>query len=215
MPLNDALVDSLDAKAESLAHRPVTKTATGLMMEKPGLFHIQPKANRMFSTTVEATVAREQPQLEVPNSPNPEDEEPEQEPVVQQAAPIPEPVQQAAPITEPAPQTAKRGRKSKKQEEHQAQPAPPPSCRVVVTGAFGSLPSSYVFAYVGEGLAVLGLNQMSYTPQMAAHNQDGSLANVIQLDIAPGKQYIFAGNRFRDSSGVENIVLVEVEGAPK
>ena len=205
MPLNDALVDSLDAKAESLAHRPVTKTATGLMMEKPGLFHIQPKANRMFSTTVEATVAREQPQLEVPNSPNPEDEEPVQEPVVQQAAPIPE----------PAPQTAKRGRKSKKQEEPSAQPAPPPSCRVVVTGAFGSLPSSYVFAYVGEGLAVLGLNQMSYTPQMAAHNPDGSLANVIQLDIAPGKQYIFAGNRFRDSSGVENIVLVEVEGAPK
>ena len=71
MPLNDALVDSLDAKAESLAHRPVTKTATGLMMEKPGLFHIQPKANRMFATTVEATVANEQPQLEIPNSPNP------------------------------------------------------------------------------------------------------------------------------------------------
>ena len=205
MPLNDALVDSLDAKAESLAHRPVTKTATGLMMEKPGLFHIQPKANRMFATTVEATVANEQPQLEVPNSPNPEDEETLQETVVQQAAPIPE----------PAPQTAKRGRKSKKQEEPPAQPAPPPSCRVVVTGAFGSLPSSYAFAYVGEGLAVLGLNQMSYTPQMAAHNQDGSLANVIQLDIAPGKRYIFAGNRFRDASGVENIVLVEVEGAPK
>lgn len=207
MPLNEALVDSLDAKATSLAHLPVTKTATGLMMEKPGVFHIQPKANRMFQSTVEATVAREQPELQVPNAPDPE----EQPGVVT--------MDQSEPVQQPAPQeaapAAKRGRKTKKQEAPPAQPAPPPSCRVVVTGSFGSLPSSYAFAYVGEGLAVLGLNQMSYIPQMAAHNPDGSLANVIQLNVAPGKSYIFAGNRFRDASGVENIVLVEVEGAPK
>lgn len=82
----------------------------------------------------------------------------------------------------------------------------------VTVEGFGSLPTQYSHVYVGNGVLVLGLNDLSYKPEPAEQTEDGELTHVIKLDKAPGRRYIFCGNSFTDDKGIVNLLLIEIQG---
>lgn len=77
---------------------------------------------------------------------------------------------------------------------------------------FGSLPTQYTHVYVGNGVLVLGLNDLSYKPEQAEQTEDGELTHVIKIDKAPGRRYIYCGNSFTDNQNRVNLLLIEIQG---
>lgn len=74
---------------------------------------------------------------------------------------------------------------------------------------FGGIPSQYTHVYLGDGIAVLGLSAMSFTPQ-GPDAKTGQPSNVLELSVNPGVKYVYLGNSFLDSKNIKNILLVEV-----
>lgn len=77
---------------------------------------------------------------------------------------------------------------------------------------FGSLPTQYTHVYVGNGVLVLGLNDLSYKPEPAEQDENGELTHVIKIDKAPGRRYIYCGNSFTDDQHRTNLLLIEIQG---
>ena len=102
----------------------------------------------------------------------------------------------------------KRGRRKATQEEA---PAEQPKMRQITVSipGFGGIPSQYTHVYLGEGIAVLGLGQMSFTPQ-GPDPKTGQPSALIELSVNPGVKYAYLGNTFVDSNNTRNLLLVEV-----
>lgn len=75
---------------------------------------------------------------------------------------------------------------------------------------FGTIPTQYQHVYVGSGVLVLGLNELSYKPEPAEQTEDGELTHAIKIDKAPGRKYIYCGNSFVDNQQVTNLLLIEI-----
>lgn len=82
---------------------------------------------------------------------------------------------------------------------------------VTIVGSF-TIPTQYTHVYVGNGVLVLGMTDLSFKPTQAEQDDDGTLAPVISLDKAPGRQYIYCGNSFTDAAGIVNLLLIEIQG---
>lgn len=110
-----------------------------------------------------------------------------------------------APVTPVAAKTTVRKTKKGYQQ--------PDYVRVEVSvEGFGSLPTQYTHVYVGNGVLVLGLNDLSYKPEQAEQTEDGELTHVIKIDKAPGRRYIYCGNSFTDNQNRVNLLLIEIQG---
>lgn len=126
-------------------------------------------------------------------------EEDEQQPEVVQDK------QEPTPVTPVAAKTTVRKTKKGYQQ--------PDYVRVEVSvEGFGSLPTQYTHVYVGNGVLVLGLNDLSYKPEQAEQTEDGELTHVIKIDKAPGRRYIYCGNSFTDNQSCVNLLLIEIQG---
>ena len=106
-------------------------------------------------------------------------------------------------------QPKKRGRKK-------ATPATQPTAETpklrqitINIPGFGGIPSQYTHVYLGDGIAVLGLSPMSFTPQ-GPDAKTGQPSNVLELSVNPGVKYVYLGNSFIDSKNIKNLLLVEV-----
>ena len=111
-----------------------------------------------------------------------------------------------------AAQPKKRGRK--KAAADPEQPVQPKMRQITINiPGFGGIPSQYTHVYLGEGIAVLGLGPMSFTPQ-GPDPKTGQPSTLIELSANPGVKYAFLGNTYMDSNNIKNLLLVEVpEGA--
>ena len=110
------------------------------------------------------------------------------------------------PVTQVVEQPRRRTRRQK--EAPPVQQKQPSLVRVEVTvDGFGAVPSQYAHCYVGAGVLVLGLSALSFTPVVS--NQ-GKMQR-LYFDAAPGKAYVYCGNRWTDAQGIVNILMVEVQ----
>lgn len=103
------------------------------------------------------------------------------------------------------PQRRTRKTKPKKQEQ-------PAFVKLNITIAgFGTIPTQYAHVYTGNGVVILGITDLSFIPQQATAKEGGGLLNVVVFEHLPDRQYVYCGNSFVDSSGTNNIIMIEVK----
>lgn len=114
-------------------------------------------------------------------------------------------------LEEEEPQPKRRTRKKAAQapEPPPAPKAPPLRQITISIPGFGGIPSQYAHVYLGDGIAVLGLAPMSFTPQ-APDPKTGQPSNQLELSVNPGTKYVYLGNSFVDRFNIKNLLLVEV-----
>lgn len=106
-------------------------------------------------------------------------------------------------------QPKKRGRKKTAPAEQPVVEAPRLRQITINIPGFGGIPSQYAHVYLGDGVAVLGLSSMSFTPQ-GPDPKTGQPSNILELSVNPGVKYVYLGNSFIDSRNIKNLLLVEV-----
>lgn len=115
----------------------------------------------------------------------------------------PEPEEQSVqPVVQKAVNTVKKAKRGTV--------LPPYVVVEVSVDGFGTIPTQYQHVYVGSGVLVLGLNELSYKPEPAEQTEDGELTHAIKIDKAPGRKYIYCGNSFVDNQQVTNLLLIEI-----
>ena len=115
------------------------------------------------------------------------------------AQPTPAPVKQEA-----APEPAKRGRKRKAAKDE-----PEKQIVTITMNGLGKVTSQYVFCSIGNDNAVLGLDTLSFVPEVALRDDQGNFKNVLKLSADPNSSYIFTGSSF-NVYGVKAIFLVKI-----
>jgi hypothetical protein len=114
-----------------------------------------------------------------------------------------------AQMAQEAEQPKKRGRK-KAQPMPDAPPETPRLRQITINiPGFGGIPSQYTHVYLGEGVAVLGLSSMSFTPQ-GPDPKTGQPSSILELSVNPGVKYVYLGNTFIDRFNIKNLLLVEM-----
>ena len=111
-------------------------------------------------------------------------------------------------MREQMPAPKKRGRKKASADTETAEQTKMRQITVNIPG-FGGIPSQYAHVYLGNGIAVLGLGPMSFTPQ-GPDPKTGQPSALVELSVNPGVKYAYLGNMFTDSSNIRNLLLVEV-----
>jgi hypothetical protein len=108
----------------------------------------------------------------------------------------------------------KRKSRRKAAESPIAVPPPPQLRQITITiPGFGGIPSQYTHVYIGNGIAVLGLSTMSFTPQ--GPDKNGQPSTMLELSSNPGVKYVYLGNTFVDKFNIKNLLLVEVPEGDK
>ena len=105
---------------------------------------------------------------------------------------------------------AKRSKRRKSSEEV-AEPAPQPA-RIVKMNidvqGFGTIPSVYRHCWHGDGVIVLGLDEMSYRPPRLQSSAEG-LQGIVTLSGISGS-WGNTGLSFKDDDGIESVILIRV-----
>lgn len=113
-------------------------------------------------------------------------------------------------LRDQADQPKKRSRKRASTAAVPVQAAQPKLRQITITiPGFGGIPSQYTHVYVGEGIAILGLNPMSFQPQ-GPDPKTGAPSSVLEISVNPGVKYVYLGNTFVDNNNIKNLLLVEV-----
>ena len=100
-----------------------------------------------------------------------------------------------------APTKKKRRKRASEAVEEILESKPAINITVTVPN-FGVIPSQYKHAYTGKGVLVLGMSELSYEPAVATTQ--------VSFSIKPDALFVNTGYSFVDSSGVRNLILLEV-----
>lgn len=115
-----------------------------------------------------------------------------------------------APVEEPAQQPERRGRKRAQKTTQEIRPEAAPARQLirvdVEVEGFGTVPTQYSHVYPGVGLLILGLSEVSFIPAQ----YDATAKRLVGFSTVPGRKYAYLGNKFTDSSGIVNIVMIEM-----
>lgn len=187
MSLTDESVNALRAKVEE--RKPGVMTQTGLLKTSDGSLYARPSTKYGFRTEEETAQAMEQDADMVAelqamrDQPQNEEEQTKPKRKTRKKAAAPEPVPQLQ-----QPQVRQ--------------------ITVTVKG-FGGIPSQYANVNIGDGVALLGLTNMSFIPQVSDPSGDEP-TNLLELSIAPGMHWIYMGNTVTLDNKIKQLVLIEV-----
>lgn len=184
MSLTNEAVSALRAKVEP--RKPGVTTQTGLTKVGDGSLYARPSTKYGFRT------------------------EEETEEAIQQDADMVAELQtlRNQATDEEAPKPKKRTRK-KAAEPVQAASQPAVKQITVTVKGFGGIPSQYANVNIGEGIALLGLTQMSFIPQISDPSGDEP-TNLLELSVAPEMHWIYMGNTVTLDNKIKQLVLIEV-----
>jgi len=71
------------------------------------------------------------------------------------------------------------------------------------------VPSEYAHVWVGDGVVVLGVTEMSYLPPRGGVD-DGGVHGAVEISQLPGERLVYSGESFSDGN-CRNLIMLRLK----